>query len=244
MVPYNYAAIRAVQTLQAQEAEMKRQCEEEEHLTARRKKQKNTPPARKGNTGGSDNSEKGRHAVCGRKEEERLTARHRQETLKIVEVQERADEYNQKFVEDIEKDKVLLGNYKKSLEDHSEKLQESVKKEYQELDEKVAGTANQEGSKSDLKELERLLKLRKRSTLRDPAPDSKAHGAKQIRQTMNKFGFGVKRTQDLEEFQKAIAAQVKQADNETATSFEQAVEICGTLGHSRETDVGYGMRYL
>ena len=78
-----------------------------------------------------------------------------------MEVQERADEYNKKFVEDIKKDKVLLGNYKKSLEDHSEKLQEAVKKEYQELAEKVAGTANQEGLKSDLKELERLLKLRK-----------------------------------------------------------------------------------
>ncbi|EFP06559.1 hypothetical protein CRE_08419 [Caenorhabditis remanei] len=223
MVPYNYAAIQAVQTLQAQEAKMKRQCEEDK-MHYRQEILKLKPK------------------IAG----VQITAYiKKQETLKIVEVQERADEYNKKFVEDIKKDKVLLGNYKKSLEDHSEKLQEFVKKEYQELDEKVAETANQEALKSELKELERLLKLRKmlresESTLRDPAPDSNAHDAKQIRQTMNKFGFGVKRTQDLEEFRKAIAAQVKQSENKTATSFEQAVEICGRLGHSEGADVGYG----
>ena len=89
----------------------------------------------------------------------------RQEILKlkpkIVEVQERVDEYNKKFVQDIEKDKFLRRNYKKRLEDHSEKIEESIKKEYLELDVKVAETANQEGLKKDLKELERLQKLRK-----------------------------------------------------------------------------------
>ncbi|EFO87472.1 hypothetical protein CRE_03356 [Caenorhabditis remanei] len=202
MVPYNYAAIQAVQTLQAQEAEMKRQCEEGK-MHYRQEILELKPKIAERQVRVDEYNRK-------------------QETLKIVEVQERADEYNKKFVEDIKKDKVLLGNYKKSLEDHSEKLQEFVKKEYQELDEKVAETANQEGLKSELKELERLLKLRK----------------------MLRERFGVKRTQDLEEFQKAIAAQVKQADNETATSFEQAVEICGRLGHSGGADVGYGMRYL
>ncbi|EFO88684.1 hypothetical protein CRE_06500 [Caenorhabditis remanei] len=202
MAPYNYAAIQAAQTCQAQEAALRRQCEED-------------------------------------------TAHYKQEILKlkpqIEEVQGRVDEYNEKFVEDVEKDKVLLGNYKKRLEDHSEKLEEFIKKEYLELNVKVAETSNQEGLKNDLKELERLQKLRKMlaENPHEPVPDSNSHDVKQIRQTLNKFGFGTKMTQDLEELRKAIATKAffsktgeqKEVENETATSFEQGVEICGSLGH-------------
>ncbi|EFO88691.1 hypothetical protein CRE_06510 [Caenorhabditis remanei] len=171
MAPYNYAAIQAAQTRQAQEAERKRQCEEGK-------------------------------AHCS------------QEILKlqpkIAEVRGRVNAYNEKFVKDIEKDKFLRRNYNKILEAHSEKLEESIKKECKELDGKFAETANQEELKRELKELERLQKLRKMMAenphFEEPAPESKAHDAKQIRQTLNKFGFGTKMTQDLEELRKAIAA--------------------------------------